>query len=86
MTPVQRETPHTIGVLLDDVDDRWTVTISEGPITTQRTAGHADCNVTGPASDIFIALWNHPPSEAMKVTGDNSLVTDLGANVRIRWG
>lgn len=82
---VHRDTPQTIGIMPDDVDQRWTVTISDGPIVTQRTTGPADCSVTGPASDIFMALWNRP-GEAMNVAGDTSLVTDLGANVRIGWG
>ena len=83
---VHRDTPQTIGVAPTDVDERWTVTISDGSIVTERSAHQADCTVTGPASDIFVALWNRTPSEAIKVAGDISLVTDLGANVLIRWG
>ena len=81
---VHRDTPHTIGVVPDDIDQRWTVTISDGPIVTDRSEGSADCTVTGPASDIFMALWNRP-SDAMNIKGDTSLMNDLGANVRIRW-
>ncbi len=83
---VHRDTPQTIGVAPDDVDERWMVTISDGPIVTDRTQGRAECTVTGPASDIFMALWNRPASVAMNIKGDTSLLTDLGANVRIRWG
>ena len=83
---VHRDTPQTIGVVPDDVDERWAVTISDGPIVTERKQGKADCTVTGPASDIFTALWNRPASDAMNVEGDTTLITDLGANVRIRWG
>ena len=82
---VHRDTPHTIGVVPTDVDERWTVTISDGPIVTERKQSKSDCTVTGPASDIFMALWNRPASDAMQVAGDASLITDLGANVRIRW-
>ena len=83
---VYRHTPHTIGIVPDDVDQRWTVTIGDGPIVTQRTPGRADCTVTGLASDIFMALWNRPPSDSLATKGDSSLMTDLGANVRIEWG
>ena len=82
---VHRDTPHTIGVVPTDVDERWTVTIRDGPIVTERKQSKSDCTVTGPASDIFMALWNRPASDAMQVAGDASLITDLGANVRIRW-
>ena len=83
---VHRETPQAIGVAPSDVPDRWTVTISDGPIVTERKAGRADCQVTGTASDIFMALWNRPGLDESDVQGDTSLFTDLGANVRIRWG
>ena len=83
---VHRDTPHTIGVAPADVPERWTVTISDGPLVTERKAGSADCKVTGTASDIFMALWNRPGLDESEVKGDVSLFTDLGANVRIRWG
>lgn len=82
---VHRETPQTIGIEPSDVAERWVITISEGPIVTERAARKADCTLTGPASDIFVALWNRPATEALTVMGDTSLITDLGANVRIRW-
>lgn len=82
---VHRDPPQSIAFVPNDVDDRWTVTFSEGPIVTERTQGRADCTVSAPASDMFLALWNRPPRDAMKVMGDTSLLTDLAANVRIRW-
>lgn len=83
---VHRDTPHTIAFVPDDVEDRWTVTISEGPLTTARAhVENSECAVSGPASDMFLALWNRLPTDAMKVEGDTSLLTDLAANVRIRW-
>ena len=83
---VHRDTPQTIGVTPTDVPARWTVTISDGPIVTERKASRADCNVAGTASEIFMALWNRPGLDDSHITGDVSLFTDLGANVRIRWG
>ena len=83
---VHRDTPQRIGVVPTDVPERWTVTISDGPIVTERKARKAECTVTGTASDIFMALWNRPALDDSAVRGDASLFTDLGANVRIRWG
>ncbi len=83
---VHRDPLKTIGVAPKDVPERWTVTISDGPIVTERKARKADCTVTGSASDIFMALWNRPALDESGVKGDSSLFTDLGANVRIRWG
>lgn len=82
---VHRATPRTIGIVPTDVPERWTLTISDGPIVTERKAGKADCTVIGTASDIFMALWNRPGLDESAVKGDASLFTDVGANVRIRW-
>ncbi len=82
---VHRDTPQTIGLEPTDISERWTLTISSGPIATERKARKADCTVNGTASDIFMALWNRPGLDESAVKGDASLFTDLGANVRIRW-
>ncbi len=82
---VHRDTSRTIGVVPDDVAQRWTVTISNGPITADRSASKADCTVTGSASDIFMMLWNRQALDDAAIAGDGTLLEDLGANVRIRW-
>jgi hypothetical protein len=32
-----------------------------------------------------MALWNRPALDNSAITGDRSLIADLGTNVRIRW-
>ncbi|MBI4882567.1 MAG: maleylpyruvate isomerase family mycothiol-dependent enzyme [Actinobacteria bacterium] len=82
---VHRDTPHTIGVVLVDAAQRWAVTIGDGPITTERSVAETDCTITGSASDVFMGLWNRATLDDDAITGDRSLIADLGANVRIRW-
>ena len=83
---VHRDTPQTIGIAPADVEQRWTVTISDGPIVTERKARRTACIVKGTASNVFMALWNRPGLDDSAIKGDASPFTDLGANVRIRWG
>ncbi len=82
---VRMETARTIGVSPTDVANRWTVTISDGPIVTDRSSGEVDCSVSGTASDIYLALWNRGSLDALTIDGDRSLIDALRENVRIRW-
>lgn len=82
---VHRDTQQTIAFVPSDVDERWTLTISDGALVTERAARKADCTVKGSASDILMALWNRPALDESAVKGDASLFAEIGANVRIRW-
>ncbi|NEC73671.1 hypothetical protein G3I25_19170, partial [Streptomyces rochei] len=50
----------------------WTVRLSaEPPVTERAAAGDADCELSGPASRLYSALWNRRP--VPEVAGDASL-------------
>ncbi len=60
----------------------WTVHLSDAPPQTVRTtpdidgpdAGKpADCTIEGPAEELYLALWNRLPWDALTITGDESL-------------
>ncbi|WP_432136186.1 maleylpyruvate isomerase family mycothiol-dependent enzyme [Streptomyces sp. bgisy154] len=70
---VRSETPRVLRVRATDTDGAvWTVRLSPEPPVTERTgAGKADCEVAGPAAELYLALWNRAPFPA--VTGDASL-------------
>lgn len=60
----------------------WTVHLSDAPPHTVRTAPDTDrpeagkltdCTIEGPAEELYLALWNRLPWDAMTVTGDESL-------------
>ena len=67
--------PRTLRVVASDTDRRWMVTI--GP---DRAAGHAggegpaDCTVTGPASDLYLYLWNRIPPDRIRIEGDSGVL------------
>lgn len=62
----------------------WTVRLSTAPPHTVRTSADAgtdgpepakpaDCTIEGPAEELYLALWNRLPWDAMTITGDKSL-------------
>lgn len=62
----------------------WTVRLSDAPPHTVRTAAEAgddgpdndkpaDCTIEGPAEELYLALWNRLPWDALTITGDETL-------------
>ena len=48
----------------------------------------AGCTVSGPASGVYLYLWNRADAAraGVTVTGDPALLTSWQASVRVRWG
>ncbi|CAM5339048.1 MULTISPECIES: maleylpyruvate isomerase family mycothiol-dependent enzyme [Streptomyces] len=70
---VRTPEPRTLRVRATDVPGAvWTVRLSaEPPVTERAAAGDADCELSGPASRLYSALWNRRP--VPEVAGDASL-------------
>ncbi|WP_030660958.1 maleylpyruvate isomerase family mycothiol-dependent enzyme [Streptomyces cellulosae] len=70
---VRTEKPLVLRVRATDTDGAvWTVRLSEKPPAAERgDAGDADCEVAGPAAQLYLSLWNRLPFPA--VTGDVSV-------------
>ncbi len=66
--------PRVLRVRTEDTDAVWTVRLSpEPPVTTRGASGDAECELSGPAEQLYLALWNRVPLP--KVTGDQALAT-----------
>ena len=48
-------------------------------------AGGADCQVSGRAAEVYLALWNRQPTESLGVEGDRQVLELFRNKVRIRW-
>lgn len=72
---VRTGTPRVLRVRATDTDAVWTVRLSSEPPAAERADAarplDADCEITGPASRLYLALWNRLPFPA--VTGDPAL-------------
>ena len=56
----------------------------DGPGVSRGT-GRADCDVTGPASELYLTLWNRGPADRLDVTGDPSILAVFGRALQITW-
>ncbi|MFE9774395.1 maleylpyruvate isomerase family mycothiol-dependent enzyme [Streptomyces sp. NPDC005931] len=69
---VRTGTPRVLRVRTADTDAVWTVRLSaEPPVTTPGASGEAECELSGPADRLYLALWNRAPVPT--VTGDPAL-------------
>ncbi|MFC8431382.1 maleylpyruvate isomerase family mycothiol-dependent enzyme [Streptomyces sp. NPDC057253] len=70
---VRSAEPRVLRVRASDADGAvWTVRLTEEPPATEYgEEGAAHCEVSGPAADLYLALWNRLPFP--RVTGDASV-------------
>jgi uncharacterized protein (TIGR03083 family) len=67
--------PCVLRVRAADTGDVWTVRLSAdaAPRTVPYGDGPADCEMAGPAQDLYLVLWNRLPLDAVALTGDTAL-------------
>jgi uncharacterized protein (TIGR03083 family) len=80
--------PGTLGVHADDGPDgtaHWLVAMGPGQAEVTRGAGPADCDITGPAADLYLLLWNRRDARDLDVNGDASRLATLRDQLRVTW-
>jgi len=78
-------------VLATDSGDAWIVEAQGDGLQPRRDAGgqeEAGCTVSGPASGLYLYLWNRADAARAGVTvaGDPGLLSAWQSSVRVRWG
>jgi len=63
----------------------WLIAGDPGAPGVSRGTGRADCDVTGPASELYLMLWNRGPADRLDVTGDRSILAVFGRALQITW-
>ncbi|UXY26000.1 maleylpyruvate isomerase family mycothiol-dependent enzyme [Streptomyces sp. HUAS TT20] len=59
---VRTDEPRVLRVRASDTGDVWTVRLSaEPPVTTREESGVAEAELSGPADQLYLALWNRVP-------------------------
>jgi uncharacterized protein (TIGR03083 family) len=93
-TPLRTDVARTLRIVPEYTVRQWTVSLSaEMPVTTRgltdtgtEADSDVDCVVSGPASDLFLALWNRAPLDTLTIEGDRGVFDLLRDEVQIRWG
>ena len=80
-------------VVAADTGDAWSIEIRQGRLQPRRDTGtgaaeRAGCTVSGPASGLYLYLWNRADAAeaGVTVTGDPALLASWQASVKVRWG
>jgi uncharacterized protein (TIGR03083 family) len=63
----------------------WLVAGGAAEPGVSRGAGPAGCDVTGPASDLYLTLWHRRPPDGLLVTGDPGIFAAFTGALRITW-
>ncbi|MDQ6698174.1 MAG: maleylpyruvate isomerase family mycothiol-dependent enzyme [Actinomycetota bacterium] len=78
--------PCTLVLQATDTGDAWTVRIGPDGRVVTRATGNGNCVVKGLASDLYVALWNRSPVEALDIQGDRALMDLWRSTATISWG
>ena len=79
-------------VCTTDTGHAWHVGTEDGRIQARRqqhdSPASAACTITGPASGVYLFLWNRPDDAQanVTVTGDRDFLAAWQSSVRVRWG
>ncbi|QGV82916.1 maleylpyruvate isomerase family mycothiol-dependent enzyme [Streptomyces ficellus] len=69
-----------------DTADVWTVHLSDrAPRTVRTDGGDADCELSGTAAELYLALWNRLPLEAVTVSGDEGVALLWRETSAVTW-
>jgi len=63
----------------------WLVAGGPREAGVSRGTGHAGCDVTGPARDLYLTLWNRGPADGLQVTGDPGILAAFARTLQITW-
>lgn len=63
----------------------WLIAGGQDAPGVSRGTGRADCDVTGPASELYLMLWNRSPADRLQVTGDPGILAAFGRALQITW-
>ena len=78
------EVSGSMQITASDVDGRWHLEIEPGRLVTTRDERISDVTVTGPASDLYLFLWNRASADTVEFGGDVRLLDAWRTTARIR--
>jgi len=82
---LRSEPERTLSVAANDTDVSWLVHIGPNGASADRGAGSADCELRGPASDLYLGLWNRRAITDLEIRGDPTVLDLWRARATVRW-
>ncbi|WEV77823.1 maleylpyruvate isomerase family mycothiol-dependent enzyme [Janibacter cremeus] len=79
------DSPGTMAVHANDTDTRWHVTMAPNGITSTGGGHPADVTLIGPASELYLALWNRGDDSTIEVVGNRDVLDTWHNGHRVRW-
>jgi uncharacterized protein (TIGR03083 family) len=79
------EVERALSVTAEDAGVSWIIHFGPDGARPERGSGPGEAEVRGPASDLYLALWNRRPLEALRTAGDPELVELWRTKATVRW-
>jgi uncharacterized protein (TIGR03083 family) len=78
--------PLAIGIRATDADQAWRIRIEADRRVVNAGVGDSDCQLSGPASDLYLLLWNRrDPDPPIRVDGDAAVWDLWQSAATIKW-
>jgi uncharacterized protein (TIGR03083 family) len=82
---LRSDPPRRLLVRCTDAESAWVVHIGTDQVHTVPRPGDADCHVSGPASELFLMLWNRRGTDDLTIEGDSHALALFLDGVHVRW-
>jgi uncharacterized protein (TIGR03083 family) len=77
--------PRTLYIRATDADAGWIAFMKDRSRRHDGEDPMADCSVRGPASALYLLLWNRRGADGLDVNGDRSVLEVWRRDAQIRW-
>jgi uncharacterized protein (TIGR03083 family) len=82
---LRADPPRSVHVHATDAPGEWLVRAHPDRVEVLQEHAVADCSVSGPASDLYLLVWNRRTPDGLAVEGDRSLLELWRERVQVRW-
>jgi len=82
---LRADRPTTLLVACTDAPGEWLVTISDQPVRTGPPGPAPDSTLRGPATQLYLALWNRRSTDGLVADGAPWVRDLFSDRVRVRW-
>ena len=82
---LRADPPRSFALHAADLGVDWLVRVEPDRIEVSHEPGEADWSVSGPASDLYLLLWNRRGTQGLETRGDPALLELWRTSVRVRW-